>query len=522
MPPAEPSSSLARPVARIGGGTLVSRLLGFVRDLLIARLFGASQATDAFFVAFRLPNLARRLFAEGAFAATLVPVLTRAAGQSGQLDARHETTRALLSQFSGSLSALLLLVSGLGMIAAPLLVWLLAPGFSSETQQLATELMRITLPYLLFIGLTSFAGAVLNTVERFAIPAFTPAILNISLISCALVLAPRLEQPIFALAFGVLLGGIAQLTVQLIALTRIGLLTFPTIDWNNPAWQGFLAAIGPTLIGMSVTQINLLVDSLLASFLVAGSVSWLYYAERLMDFPLGILGAALSTAILPRLSRSYAAGETQDFSATLAWALRWVVLLGLPAAAGLLVLAEPMIAALFLADQFGAEDVRQARSALMAYALGLPFFIALKVITPGFFSRSDLKTPVRIGLIAIGANLLLSLALMGPSGHAGLALGTSLAAALGVGLLLRAQLSADGMPFAPGGIRLLLRASASTVIMVGVIVAMTALAPPWTQLTTGLRLLLLGGLILAGAVAYLLALLALGLRVRDLAPDGHN
>ncbi|WP_242518479.1 MULTISPECIES: murein biosynthesis integral membrane protein MurJ [Thiorhodovibrio] len=511
----ETSASLARPVASIGGGTLASRLLGFVRDMLIARLFGANQATDAFFVAFRIPNLMRRLFAEGAFAATLVPVLTRA----GNGDSQDQRTRELISEFSGSLSALLLVLTLLGLLAAPVLVFLLAPGFSPETSQheLATALVRLTLPYLFFVGLTAFAGAVLNRFEHFAIPAFTPALLNLSLIGCALLLAPRLEQPVFALALGVLIGGVAQLALQLAALARIGLLVVPRVNLQNPELKRLLAALGPTLVGMSITQINLLLDTLLASFLVAGSISWLYYAERLMDFPLGILGAALGTAILPRLARTHHDGNTAAFNTTLDWGLRWMLLLGLPATAGLLILAEPMIVTLFLSERFNPTDVAQASQALMAYALGLPFFMAHKVIAPGFFSREQLRTPLRIGLITIATNLLLSLLLMGPLGHTGLALGTSIAAALGAGLLLRVLLAEDGTQLSSGWLALLARVMLSTAVM-ALLIAFLAAHVGWSEAPALQRPFLMTGVILSGVLVYLITLLALGLRLRHLQP----
>lgn len=537
----ESSASLADSVARVGSGTLISRLLGFARDLVIARLFGASQATDAFFVAFRIPNLMRRLFAEGAFAATLIPALTRTGGMD---PANQDSTRKLVSEFAGSLTVLLVLMTSLGLLTAPLLVWLLAPGFSADNQQaqLTTSLLRLILPYLLFIGLTALAGAVLNAYDRFAVPAITPALLNLSMIGCALLLAPQLKQPVFALAWGVVLGGVAQLTLQLVALGRLGLLAFPSIHFKTPAWRDFLRALGPTLVGMSVTQINLLFDTLLASFLIVGSISWLYYAERLMDFPLGILGAALSTAILPRLARTHAAGNSRDFSTTLDWALRWVALLGLPAAAGLLILAEPMIATLFYSERFGSLDTRQASGALMAYALGLPFFMAFKVMAPGFFSRADLKTPLRIALISIAINTLLSILLMSLWGHIGLALATSIAAACGAGLLLRAMLMTEGTRLKPGWPRLVARILLSTLAMAlllwlllpilfsqspwipaGDVPANWADCAPGCASTRDSQSLLMRGLrlaelIIAGLLCYSVSFFALGGRWRHLLP----
>lgn len=512
-------SSLSGAAAKIGGGTLVSRLLGFARDLLIARIFGADQTTDAFFVAFRLPNLMRRLFAEGAFAAALVPVLARA-------ERSRRTRRAdgeLVSELTGSLTTLLLIGTCIGVLCAPLLVLLFAPGFSGDAAQrtLTIELVQLTLPYFFFIGLTALAGAVLNAFEHFTIPALTPALLNLSLIGCTLFLAPQLAHPIFALAWGVLIGGVAQLAFQFPALARLGLLKAPRINWRNPVLQRFFATMSPTLVGMSIIQINLLIDTLLASFLVAGSISWLYYGERLMDFPLGILGAALGTAILPRLSRTHKAGDTQAFSNTLDWALRWVLTLGAPAAVGLLLLAEPTITTLFFSQEFGADDVSRAGWSLMAYALGLPAFMAIKILLPSFFSRDDVKTPLRIGMTTIGANLALSLLLMPLLGHTGLALATSVTAYFAMVAFIRALARIEQTELRPGWTWLLLRILLSALIMGSVIAWVLWQLPPWIQLAPSARLLGLASLITIGALSYLLTLLALGVRPRTLSPRNH-
>lgn len=508
--------SLAAAAAKVGGGTLLSRLLGFLRDLLIARLFGADQATDAFVVAFRLPNLLRRLFAEGAFATALIPVLAQQQASNAQSD--RDTTRALVSELTGSLGVLLLLLSGLGLLVAPWLMLALAPGFDLSAPQgsLTVDLIRLTVPYVFFVGLTALAGALLNSFGRFALPALMPAVLNLALIGCALLLAPRLQQPILALGFGVLLGGLAQLALQLPALARLGLLSWPRVNWKNPVLRRFLTTLGPTLIGLSITQINLLLDTLLASFLVAGSISWLYYAERLMDFPLGILGVALATAMVPRLARAHIQGTRDDFAATLDWALRWMALLGLPAAAGLFILAEPVITTLFLSAQFDATDAHLAASALMAYTLGLPGFMALKILLPGFYSRGDTQVPLRLGLVMVGANLLLSLALMGPLGHTGLALATALAATLGMALVLRKLLVETHGQLGFGWPKLLFRIALSVLTMGVVLEWVQSRLPPWSAQAGGERLMGLAGLILLGILIYPLTLALLGLRPDDL------
>lgn len=510
------AGALTKAVARIGGGALVSRLLGFARDLVIARLFGATPATDAFVAAFRLPNLLRRLFAEGAFAAALVPVLTRY--QGAELDQKR--TRILSAELAGSLSLLLLLITGLGLLTAPLLALALAPGFADTASQreLTVELIRLTLPYVFFIGLTALAGALLNSFERFALPALTPAVLNLALIGCAFALAPRLEQPILALGWGVLLGGMIQLALQLPALARLGLLGWPRVNWRNPVLRGLLASLGPTLIGLSISHINVLLDTVLASFLIAGSMSWLYYAERLMDFPLGLFGAALGTAILPRLARAHLTEATGDFAATLDWALRWLALLGFPAAAGLVLLAEPIMTTLFFSPQFDATDVRQAAWSLMAYALGLPGLMALKVLLPSFFSRGDTRTPLRLGLVMLSTNLLFSLLLMGPLGHAGLALGSALAATWGSLLLLRALFAEAHGQLNPGWKPLLVTIGCGLLVMMLTLWLAQQGLPSWVFLTASQRLSALAGFIVLGVLSYVLTLWFAGLRPSALRP----
>ncbi|KAA6186057.1 murein biosynthesis integral membrane protein MurJ [Thiohalocapsa marina] len=518
-------TALAAAAAKVGGNTLLSRLLGFARDLVIARLFGADVATDTFFVAFRLPNLMRRLFAEGAFSAALVPTLTAHREQHGEAG-----LRLLLQGLAGTLGALLLLLSALGALAAPLLVLVFAPGFAdqAEARLLATDMLRLVMPYLIFVGLTALAGSVLNTYERFGVPAFTPALLNLVLIACALWLSPQLQQPVLALAWGVLLGGVAQLAFQLPFLARLGLLCRPRPAPRDPQVRSIGRRLLPALFGISVTQLGLLIDTLLASFLVSGSISWLYYSERLVEFPLGILGVALGTVILPRLSRRHATGLTADQSAgqaiedadpagrTLDWALRWVVLLGFPAAMGLAVLAEPILAILFQSAAFGAADVQMAGRSLAAYALGLVGFMAIKVLVPVLYARHDLKTPVRLGVVALVLNLGLSLVLMGPLGHVGLALATAIAttvnAALLLGVLVRRRL------YRPQGgwVRLLLQGVMATLIMGLAIGLGSGPAADWMApgeaAGVGRLVLLIGG----GVLVYGASLLVLGLRPRQL------
>ena len=504
-------ASLAESIAKVGGNTFLSRIMGFVRDLVVARVFGADAGTDAFFVAFKIPNFMRRLFAEGAFSVAFVPVLN-------EYKTRHGTSqlKGFVDGMAGTFGVVLLGVTFCGVLGAPVLILIFAPGFSDEAdkQAMAMEMLRLTFPYLMFISLTAFAGGILNTYERFGVPAFTPVLLNLALILCALLLAPEMERPIFALAWGVFIAGIAQLVFQLPFLWRIGMLPRPRIDFRDAGVRRVIKLMVPALFGVSVTQIGLLLNTLLASFLVTGSITWLYYGDRLMEFPLGILGVALGTVILPKLSQKHAAQSPEAFSHTLDWALRWVLLLGVPAAVGLLVLAGPMMAALFHSGEFTGEDVHMAARALMAHALGLVAFMGIKVLAPGFYARQDMKTPVRIAVIAMLVNVAFSLLLMFPLGHTGLALATTLSAVANAGLLLRGLLR-EGIYRPESGWWVLLTRGLGASMVMGLVVwwgcGETA---PWLAMGGWERVLKLLGWILAGGAVYAGSLLAFGIRPR--------
>lgn len=417
--------------------TLISRVLGLARDSAIAAVFGASSATDAFVVAFRIPNLFRRLFAEGAFSQAFVPVL---AGYKAAASTAEVT--ALVSAVCSALALVLLAVVALGVTAAPYIITLVAPGFGDDPAKaaLSASLLRLTFPYLWFISLTALLGGALNTYGRFAIPALTPALLNLALIGCTVWLAPHLPQPIFALGIGVLLGGALQLGLQVLAVWRAGLLPKPTLNFRHPAVSRILRLMGPAIFGVSVAQLNLLVSTFIASFFQAGSLSWLYYADRLMEFPVGLFGVALGTVIMPRLAEHHAREEVGSFSATLDWALRVVFALTLPAAVGLAVLGPVLLTTLFQYGEFGAHDVAMSAQALMAYAAGLTGLILVKVLAPAYYARQDTRTPVKIGLIAMLINLLACIVLGWFFQHTGLALAVSLAAFVNAGLLLRGLL----------------------------------------------------------------------------------
>ncbi len=428
------SKQLLRSTFTVGGMTLISRILGFLRDMVVARYFGASNGADAFFVAFRIPNFLRRLFAEGSFSQAFVPVLSEQKTLYG-----HDEVRALIGHVAGVLGLIVVLITILGVLAAPVLVMVFAPGFVSEPTRygLTVEMLHITFPYLTFISLAALAGGVLNTYGRFGVPAFTPVFLNLSMIAGALLLAPHLEHPVTGLAWGVLLGGALQLMVQLPFVFRLGLLALPKPSFQNAAVRKILRLMVPTLFGSSVAQINLLFDTLIASFLVMGSVSWLYYSDRLLEFPLGVFGIAIATVILPKLSADNAMRDAESFTRTLDWALRLVVLIGVPAGLSLALLGGPLLSTLFQYGEFSAHDTEMATRSLMAFSFGLPAFIFIKVLVPGFYARQDTKTPVRIGIFAMLSNMVLNVLLVFPLAHAGLALATTLSAYLNAGLLYR-------------------------------------------------------------------------------------
>ena len=438
-----------------------------------------------------------------------VPVLNEYKTKRG-----FSALKLFVNDVTGTLGAVLLGVTVLGVLGAPLLVLIFAPGFAGETgkQELASEMLRLTFPYLMFISLTALAGGILNTYDRFGVPAFTPVLLNVSLICCAIWLAPQMERPVIALAWGVFIAGIAQLAIQVPFLRRMELLPRPRVNFRDEGVGRVVKLMVPALFGVSVTQIGLLLDTLLASFLEDGSISWLYYGDRLMEFPLGILGVALGTVILPKLSRKHAEQSLREFSRTLDWALRWVFLLGMPSAVGLLLLAGPMMAALFHSGEFTGHDVDMAARALIAYAMGLVAFMGIKVLAPGFYARQDMKTPVKIGVISVGVNVAFSLILMFPLKHAGLALATTISACVNAGLLLGGLLR-EGV-YQPGaGWGLLLFRGLGACFIMGLVVYLgREETASWLAAGAAERVLRLLGWLLVGGATYSLSLLALGIR----------
>ncbi len=511
--------SLLRSGSVVSAMTLLSRILGFVRDQVFAYTFGAGSLTDAFLVAFKIPNFLRRLFAEGAFAQSFVPVF------SEYKETRSpDALRALATQVSGTLGWIVLLLSIAGSLCAPALINLFAPGFENggERATTATALLRITFPYLFFISLVAYCGSVLNTFQRFAVPAFTPVLLNVCLITAALWGRHFFEIPVTALAWGVFAAGLTQLLFQLPSLYKLGLLTMPKWGWADSGVQKILKLMLPAILGSSVGQINLLLDTIIASFLVAGSLSWLYFADRLVEFPLGIFGIAIATVILPRLSAAHSTDKQGDFNNTMSWGFRTATLLALPSAAALLILAAPLIATLFGYGEFQPDDVRMSAWALRAYALALPGLVMVKIFAPGFFARQNTRTPVRIGIIAMVSNMAYNIILVGllmlagvPIAHAGLALATALSANQNAFMLYR-RLKKDNIYILQNqDTATLYRALLATSVMALVIVLINPTIDAWLAMQAIERASHLAVIICAATLAYGTTLFAAGFRLAN-------
>ena len=518
--PAQPDSprrrgGLLASTLVVSSMTLLSRVLGLVRDVVLARLLGVSAGTDAFFVAFRIPNFLRRLFAEGAFNQAFVPVLSEYKTR-GSLAA----SRLLVDRVAGTLGSVLIMVTVIGVVGAPVLISVFAPGFGDDPTQraLAVEMLRLTFPYIFFISLTAFAGSILNTWGRFAVPAFTPVLLNLCLIAAALFLAPLFaeQRMAVALAWGVLAAGMVQLLFQLPFLARLGLMPRPRMAWQDPGVKKIMALMAPALFGVSVSQINLLLDTVLASLLETGSVTWLYYSDRLVELPLGVFAIAIGTVILPSLSKTHAGAAPQQFSQTLDWGLRLILIVGVPAALALAVISEPLLASLFLYGEFSVLDVNQAALSLRAYAFGVVAFMLIKVLAPGFFARQDTRTPVKIGVIALVANMVFNLILVWHLRHMGLALATALSAWLNAGLLWHGLRKAGIYQAQAGWGVLLLRLLVAGGLMSAAIFALAAQTDVWFAGLAWQRALWLLAVVLCGVLVYAVALLALGFRPRHL------
>ncbi len=504
--------NLLKVLATVSSMTLVSRILGFVRDVLIARLFGAGVATDAFFVAFRIPNLLRRLFAEGAFSQAFVPVLSEYRTRRGDSE-----TKLLVDRTATLLTLALLAATALGVAAAPVIIYLSAPGFAATPAKfdLTVAMLRITFPYILFISLVSLAGGILNTWSRFAIPALTPAFLNLSFIFGALFFAPYFDPPVMVLAWAVFVGGALQLAFQIPALVRIGMLPRPRVSFSDPGVRRILVLMGPAVLGVSVGQISLLINTIFASFLENGSVSWLYYADRLMEFPTGLLGVALGTILLPSLSKYHSASDESEYSKLLDWGLRLTFMFAAPAAVALAILSVPLVATLFHYGRFGEHDLWMTRQALIAYSVGLLGLILVKVLAPGFYARQNIRTPVRIAIVTLIATQLMNAALIVPLKHAGLALAIGLGACLNAGLLYR-QLRRHGVYRPqPGWGAFALKVAVALAAMALVLWLAMGPAPWWLAASGTTRAAAVTGLAVLGGAAYFASLWLLGFRLGD-------
>lgn len=499
-------------------GTMLSRVLGLVRDVVLANLLGAAPNADAFFVAFKIPNFLRRLFAEGAFSQAFVPVLTETREQSS-----HEAVRHLVDRVAGVLGGSLFVLTALAMVMAPWVALIFAPGFSRDVAKLAltADLIVWTFPYLLLISLTGFCGAILNTYGRFAVPAYTPVLLNLSLITAAVVWAPMMPEPALGLAMGVTLAGVVQLLFQLPSLRALKLTPRPVWDTKDEGVRKILMLMVPALFGVSVSQINLLFDTVLASLLPDGSVAWLYYSDRLTELPLGVFAIAIATVILPTLSALNTRAEPEEFSQTLAWAMRNVLLIAVPATVALSLLAEPILATLFQYGAFTDRDVEMAAASLRAYTVGLGGFMLIKVLAPGYYARQDMKTPVKIGIIAMVSNMVLNVLFVFPlmwyfeMGHVGLALATSVSAWINAGLLYlglrRGGISLTGVFEAKFVARLVVAVS-----MMGIAVSMMSPAVSlWLTADLSWRVGQMTLLVFVGMASFAMVLAVLGFKLNE-------
>lgn len=504
--------NLLKALATVGSMTFVSRILGFVRDTLIARVFGAGIYTDAFFVAFKIPNLLRRLFAEGAFSQAFVPVLAEYKNRRG-----HEETRLLVDHVATLLGLALVIVTILGMLAAPWVVYVSAPGFEAEPDKFAmtVALLRVTFPYIFFISLVSLAGGILNTYSKFSVPAFTPVWLNITFIVAALFFAPYFDPPVMVLGWAVFVGGVLQLVYQVPYLRQIGLLPRIRFSLGDEGVWRILRLMGPAVFGVSIAQISLLINTIFASFLQTGSVSWLYYADRLMEFPTGVLGVALGTILLPSLSKSVADKADGEYSQLLDWGLRLTFILALPAAVALAVIAVPLVASLFHYGAFSDQDVWMTRQALMAYSLGLLGLILVKVLAPAFYSRQDIKTPVKIAIFTLLATQVMNLLFIGPFQHAGLALAIGLGACLNAGLLYFYLRRANIYHPQAGWWGFMGKLLVAVSVMGGVLYIAMGDNQHWMHLKLLAKLTSVTLLVGLGAVSYFAALWLMGIRPKD-------
>ena len=507
------SKKLVKSTGIVATMTMISRVLGFIRDVVLAGFFGAGPAFDAFVIAFKIPNFFRRLFAEGAFSQAFVPILTEYKVQQSEDD-----VQAFMGRVAGALLGALMVIVVLAEIAVPLLIILFAPGFLHHPLrfELSKGLLYITFPYLLLISMAAFAGAVLNAWQRFAVPALSPVLLNVAMITAAIFGVAYYHQPIYVLAWGVIMGGLLQCGLQWGALYRVGLLPRLRFDWRDAAVWRVLKKMVPALFGVSVAQLGLLIDGFFASFLPSGSISWLYYSDRLTFLPLGVIGVALATVSLPSLSRHFSSQSEQAYSKTLDWSLRTLGLVGLPAAVGLCCLAGPILATLLLHGEFTARDVNMASMSLMAFAAGLPAFMLVKILATAFYARQNIHTPVKVAAVALLVNVVLNMVFIFPLHHVGLALATSLASYCN-GLWLLRVLLRDGLyQPQPGWFLFVARLFVANVALAITALWSAGVLAQWIVWNTWMRSAHLMGVIVLSVSVYTVVLWVTGVRFNDL------
>lgn len=500
--------------------TLISRVLGLVRDVVVANLMGAGASADVFFFANKIPNFLRRLFAEGAFSQAFVPVLTESHAQ-GDMD----KTRELIARAAGTLGVIVSIVTILGVLGSGVVTALFGFGWfldwmhggpAAEKFELASVMLKITFPYLWFITFVALSGAILNTLGKFAVSSFTPVFLNVMIILAAWFISPQLSQPEIGLAIGVLLGGLVQFLFQIPFLIKAGVMVKPKWGWRDPGVVKIRTLMIPALFGVSVSQINLLFDTFIASFLQTGSISWLYYSDRLLEFPLGLFGIAIATVILPALSRKHVDAHSEGFAHTMDWGVRMVTLLGIPAMLGLMVLAKPMLMVLFMRGEFSPQDVHQASLSLLAYASGLLNFMLIKVLAPGYYSRQDTKTPVKYGIIAMVTNMVFNAIFAYFYGYVGLAIATALSAFVNMALLYRGLHIAGVYQITKRTVLFIIRLVIAGAAMVAAILWQLEDMSVWLNWSFAHRSGVLGMLIVLGAGVYLAVVFLLGVRLKDL------
>ena len=512
--------NLLRSSIAISAMTMISRILGLVRDMVLFHLFPVGGATDAFLAANKIPNLLRRFVAEGAFSLAFVPVLSEYK-ETKSKEALHD----LLDHVSTTLALVLFIISVIGVIAAPILMMIFAPGFQSEPDakpELAASLLRITFPYIFFISLSALASGILNTWGRFAIPAFTPVLLNVVMIISMVYFSPYFEEPITAVAWGVFFGGVAQLAFQLPALYRLGLIPKFRFKRGHKGVKKVLKLMAPALFGSSVAQVNLLLNTVIASLLGEGFISWLYSSDRFVEFPLALFGVALGVVILPKLSKDYANTEAESFKAMMNWALRLAVLVAIPATVGLMILSKPiLVTVIYNTDAW--HDVEMASLSLMTYSFGLPAFILVKVLAPGFYSRHDTKTPVKIGILSVFVNIILSAVIVYPwyklgyiGPHAGLALAVALAGYVNAGTLFYTLRKQGVLGLEKGYWRFLLKIAVAVAVMAASIIYLMPADDWWQTALIWSRIGALSGLLVTAVLIYLLVMILTGVNLKKL------